>query len=91
MSMPSWIAPRSPTKSMIASAASAAERRLRGIDDDDLGRRVGLQALDADVPEAAGADHDRLGPRAEDRDRLLDRVDRGQPGVGERGDVGRVQ
>ena len=30
-----------------------------------------------------------LRPRAEHRDRLLDRVDRGQPRVGERGDVGR--
>src|SRR3954447_8690284 len=63
------------------------EGLLVRVDDDDLGRRVGLQALDADVAQAAGADHDALRPRAEDRDRLLDRVDRGETGVGERGDV----
>src|SRR6185369_2762070 len=38
------------------------ERLLVRVDDDDLGRRVGLQALDPDVPEPAGADHDGLVP-----------------------------
>src|SRR4051794_20482182 len=33
------------------------ERLLVRVDDDDLRRRVGLQALDADVAEAAGPDH----------------------------------
>src|SRR3954447_18302397 len=74
-----------------AELARELQRLLVRIDDDDLGRRVGLQALDADVAEAARADHDALRARAEDRDRLLDRVDRGQPRVRQRGDVGRVQ
>ena len=54
-------------------------------------RRVRLQALDPDVTEPAGADHDHARPRAEHRDRLLDRVDRGQTGVGERRDVLRLE
>src|SRR3954447_6803381 len=74
-----------------AELARELQRLLVRIDDDDLGRRVGLQALDADVAEAARADHDALRARAEDRDRLLDRVDHGQPRVRQRGDVGRVQ
>src|SRR4051794_4240082 len=36
--------------------AREGERLVARIDDDDLGRRVGPQALDADVPEPAGAD-----------------------------------
>ena len=74
-----------------AELAGELQGGLGGIDDDDLGRRVGLQALDADVAQAAGADDDDLGPRAQDRDRLLDRVDRRQPRVGQRRDVGRRQ
>src|SRR6185437_16975783 len=57
-----------------AELAGELEGLLAGVDDDDLGRRVGLQALDADVAQAARADHDALAARAEDRDRLLDRV-----------------
>src|SRR4051795_2972041 len=71
--------------------AGELERLLGRVDDDDLGRRVGLQALDADVAQPAGADHHRLGARAQDRDRLLDRVDGGQPGVRQRGDVSGMQ
>src|SRR3954466_476444 len=67
------------------------QRLLGRVDDDDLRRRVGPQALDADVAEPAGADHDALRARAEHGDRLLDRVDGGQPGVGQRRDLGRVQ
>src|SRR3954454_15783140 len=74
-----------------AHLARERERLLARVDDDDLRRRVGLQALDADVPEPAGADHHRLRARAQHRDRLLDGVDRGQPGVGERGDRGGLQ
>ena len=69
------------------SSRGQRERLLVRVDDDDLGRRVGLQALDADVAEAARADHDALRAGAEDRDRLLDGVDRGQAGVGERRDL----
>ena len=43
------------------------------------------------MAEATRADDDGLGAGAEDRDRLLDGVDRGQAGVGQRGDVRRVQ
>src|SRR3954453_2090318 len=69
-----------------AELARELEGRPGRVDDDDLGRGVGLEALDADVAQAARADDDGLGPGAEHRDRLLDGVDRGQPGVGERGD-----
>ena len=62
------------------------QRGLRRIDDDDLSGGHRPQALDADMAEAPGADHDRPGARAEDRDRLLDRVDRGEPGVRQSGD-----
>src|SRR4051812_9257282 len=74
-----------------AELARELQRLLGRVDDDDLGRRVGLQALDADVAQAARADHDALRPGAEHRDRLLDGVDGGQPGVGERGDLGRLE
>lgn len=74
-----------------AELAGQLQGRLGRVDDDDLGRRVRLQALDADVAEAAGADHHDAGARAEDSDRLLDGVDRGEPGVGERGDVRGLQ
>src|SRR4051812_31292620 len=74
-----------------AELAGELEGRLGRVDDDDLRRRVGLEALDADMAEAAGADDDRLGPGAEHRDRLLDGVDRGEPGVGQRGDLGRLE
>src|SRR3954463_16815912 len=74
-----------------AELARELQRLLGRVDDDDLGRRVGLQALDADVAQAARADHDALRPGAEDGDRLLDGVDGGQPGVGERGDLGRLE
>src|SRR4051794_21168036 len=74
-----------------AELASELEGLLVRIDDDDLGRRVGLQALDADVAQAARADHDALGAGAEDRNRLLHGMDRREAGVGERGDLGRLQ
>src|SRR3954464_13729387 len=74
-----------------AELAGELQRLLVRVDDDDLGRRVGLQALDADVAQAARADHDALRPGAEDGDRLLHGVDGGQPGVGERGDLGRLE
>src|SRR4051794_22319660 len=74
-----------------AELAGELQCLLVRVDDDDLGRRVGLQALDADVAEAARADHDALRAGTQDGDRLLHRVDGGQAGVGERGDVGRVQ
>ncbi len=70
-----------------AHLAGQRQRLLGRIDDDDLGRGVGLQALDADVPEAAGADHHHARAGAEHRNRLLDGVDGGQARVGERGDV----
>ena len=59
-----------------AHLAGQRERLLGGVDDDDLRRGHRPQALDADVAQAAGPDHDRPRARAEDRDRLLDRVDR---------------
>src|SRR5215218_6815305 len=74
-----------------AQLARELERLLVGVDDDDLGRRVRLEALDADVAEAAGADHDAPRPRAEHGDRLLHGVDRGQAGVGQRGDLRRLE
>src|SRR4051812_45416069 len=74
-----------------AELAGELEGRLGRVDDDDLRRRVGLEALDADVAEPARADDDRLRARAKHGDRLLDGVDRGQPGVGERGDRGRLE
>src|SRR3954466_989226 len=74
-----------------AELARELEGLLVRVDDDDLGRRVGLQALDADVAQAARADHDALGAGAEDRNRLLHGVDRREAGVGERGDLGRLQ
>src|SRR6185312_15203202 len=74
-----------------AEVARELEGLLVRVDDDDLGRRVGLEALDADVAEAARPDDDALRAGAEDRDRLLDGVDRRQAGVGERGDVHRVE
>ena len=70
-----------------AHLAGQRQRLLRWVDDDHLGRRVGLQALDADMPEAAGADDHHARARAQYRDRLLDGVDRGEAGIGERGDV----
>ena len=70
-----------------ADLAGQRERLLGRVDDDDLGRGHRLEALDPDVAEPAGADHDRLGARLQHRDRLLDGVDRGQAGVGQRGDV----
>src|SRR5215218_171789 len=74
-----------------AQLARELKRLLVRVDDDDLGRRVRLEALDADVAEAAGADHDAPRPRAEHGDRLLHGVDRGQAGVGQRGDLRRLE
>src|SRR5919107_373051 len=74
-----------------AQLARQLERLLVRVDDDDLGRRVRLEALDADVAEPARADHDALRPGAEHGDRLLHGVDRGQARVGQRGDLGRLE
>jgi hypothetical protein len=74
-----------------AELAGQREGGFGRVDDDDLGRRVRLQALDADVAEAACADHDDAGAGPEHGNRLLHRMDRGQPGVGERGDVRGMQ
>src|SRR4051812_24701248 len=74
-----------------AELAGELEGRLGRVDDDDLRRRVGLEALDADVAEAARADDHALRAGAEDRDRLLHRVDRREPRVRQRGDVRRVE
>src|SRR3954451_20027158 len=43
-----------------AELARQRQRLLGRVVDDDLGRLLGLQALDADVTQAAGADHDAL-------------------------------
>src|ERR1700722_6286831 len=59
------------------------------VDDDDPGRRQRRQALDADVAEPARPDDHRGGAGVQQRQRLADRVVGGDPGVGERGDVGR--
>ena len=60
---------------------------LGWVDDDDLGGCHRLQALDPDMTEAAGTDHDCSRPGAQHRDCLLDRMDRGQPSVGQGGDL----
>jgi hypothetical protein len=39
------------------------ERRLVDVEHEDRRRRERTQALDANVPEAAGADHDARAPR----------------------------
>src|SRR5918998_3773222 len=70
-----------------AELAGQLQGGLGRVDDDDLGRRVRLQALDADVAETAGADHHDARAGAENRDRLLHGVDGGEPRVGEGGDV----
>ena len=74
-----------------AQLAGEGKRLLVRVDDDDLAGRVGLEALDADVAQPAGPDHDRLRARAEHGDGLLDRVDGGEARVRERGDGGRLQ
>src|SRR5690349_4126706 len=60
------------------------------VDHDDLRRGQRGQALDADMPEAAGPDDDRGRARREQRYGLAHGVVRGDAGVGERGDVLRL-
>ena len=63
------------------------ERVRVAVHHDDPGRGQRGQALDADVAEAARADHHAGGARVEQRDGLADRVVGGDAGVGEGGDV----
>src|SRR6266516_122995 len=66
-------------------------QRVRvAVHDDDRGRGQRRQALDADVAEPARADQHARGARVEQRDGLPHGVVRGDPGVGERGDVLRL-
>ena len=57
------------------------------VDHDDPGGGERGQALDADVAEPAGADHDGGGAGVEVGDHLADRVVRRDPGVGQGRDV----
>src|SRR5262249_37866253 len=57
---------------------------------DDLGGGERGQALDADVAEAARADHHAGGARVEQRDGLADRVVGGDAGIGQGGHVLRL-
>ena len=63
---------------------------LVGVDRDDRRRAENLQELEGDVADAADADQDRGRARTEARYELLDRVHGGEPGVGMRRDLRRL-
>jgi hypothetical protein len=72
---------------MRAKLVSQRERIRVTIDDDDPGSGQGVKTLDADVSEAAGADHDTRRARIEQRNRLAYSVVGRDTGVGQGGDV----
>ena len=63
---------------------------LVGVDRDDGRRAENLQELERDVADAADADQDRGRAGTEARDELLDGVVGGEPGVGVRRDLHRL-
>ena len=71
--------------------SATGPRQLEGcrrpVDHDHCRGGEGLERLDPDVPQAAGAKHDRVRPRVEDRRRLLHCVVGGEAGVGQGSDV----